>query len=210
MTVPKPTFYPDATAIGDTTAIALTESAIATSLRTTGYAFGAKLAAVEYDEMFNELTAWVKYLEQLTNSLPFSYANVPVNFVNCTAYGSGGIAVNYIATYGQYVQMGYNIHLEICIQLKVTTGILTSLAITLPSGIACASRYVNENGLQFVASNTDYQGPQLIVCNCGFNTANNVLLISQSSTVEGTRVPFILDSNGYTKFSISIDYEMNH
>jgi len=63
MAVTKPTFYPDGTAIGDATDISVTLANISNSLRTSGYATGAKLASSEYNEMFKELSKWIKYLE---------------------------------------------------------------------------------------------------------------------------------------------------
>ena len=62
MAVTKPTFYPDSTAIGDATDITLTKASIADALRTTGYAVGAALGSAEYNEMFKELTKWVKWI----------------------------------------------------------------------------------------------------------------------------------------------------
>jgi hypothetical protein len=56
MAITKPTFYPDGTAIGNTTDISVTQANISSSLRTTGYPTNASLAAAEYNEMFKELS----------------------------------------------------------------------------------------------------------------------------------------------------------
>lgn len=225
MTISKPDFYPDGSAIGDGTDITVVKANIADALRTTGYAADAILASAEYNEMFKEFGQWTKWIEQqITILSPLVstlegfgvYTDLGLTGGDGLTTGSviitGGVtAATVIIKSGFYFINQYNIHLDIVIDVSAITGTMTSLAITLPDVAKCLARYVGFDGAQFLINNTDGSGPQSIPCTAGFWYANNILNIGRSVTAEDTYVPFLIDtSSGKATFSVAIDYEMNH
>jgi len=220
--VQKPLFYPDGTVIGDATDITIVQAAIASQIRTTGYAYKAIPASAEYNEMFKELSKWVKWLEQnaaaqgvsistLLNdmagiALSYNYYDLGLVAGNVGLTGATGTVT---IKSGKYFQTGNRIHLDIVITIASLSGTLTDVAITLPDLAKCIARYVGYDGAQFLINNTNGTGAQSIPCTAGFYSVNNVLVINRQVTALNTFVPFLVDS-GNTKFTIEIDYEINH
>lgn len=204
MAITKPTIYPDGTAIDNTTDIALTTGNWSATRPPTGYATGAEIPHQEYNEMLAEIAKWIKWMDQNTNGYYNDLGLNPSNIVLVGATGSVSIQS------GKYCINGFRVHLDIVITIASLSGTLTSLSIALPSSVNCLARYVGFAGSQFLINNTNGGGPQSIQCTAGFYLDNSHLVISQSVTALNTYVPFLTDGSGNIKFSISIEYEVNH
>lgn len=201
-------------------------SDVAGGLRAGGYATGAKLAAIEYNELHNEIDQWIEWLDSITR-LDTGVLAYPTYY---GIYGDLGLASGSVGLTGatgtvsiksgKYALTGYNVHLDIVIQLTGLSGTLTDVRITLPAtsiawngGVLnclayCMSRYTGNDGQCFIANNTNAVGEEGCPCTAGFD-ATNILHLWRSNFGTGSPIPFQVDG-GNTKFSVSIDYEQLH
>jgi hypothetical protein len=170
------------------------------------------------------VTAAANTLAGLISALTTSLSTLNTAVSALGTYVSIGLLDSDIALYGAtgtvsvksalYLLQGNMIHLDIVFTVVLSTGTLTQIQITLPSGLVCKARYVGYFGGSFFAINSIMDdnilnGAQGMACPANFLAENNILRIDRPVTAKGAKVSFLFDdySSSMAKFSVQIAYE---